>query len=111
MCQSSIGMLIRWQMTIQNTIKYRKQKKLTDMFLDDKIIKKTYDEKYDDITRKIKSLLKQQKISLLKSGSILYQHILIWKTETEFEKYQVIQDRLFMSNLDKFMLELEEKAK
>ena len=31
--------------------------------------------------------------------------------ETEFEKYRVIQDRLFMSDFDKFMLELEESAK
>ena len=33
------------------------------------------------------------------------------KAETEFEKYRVIQDRLFMSDFDKFMLELEESAK
>lgn len=31
--------------------------------------------------------------------------------ETEFEKYRVIQDRLFMSDFDKFMLELEENTK
>ena len=31
--------------------------------------------------------------------------------ETEFEKYRVIQDRLFMSDFDKYMLELEEKTK
>ena len=28
------------------------------------------------------------------------------KAETEFEKYRVIQDRLFMSDFDKYMLEL-----
>ena len=33
------------------------------------------------------------------------------KAETEFEKYCVIQDRLFMSDFDKYMLELEENAK
>ncbi len=31
--------------------------------------------------------------------------------ETEFEKYRVIQDRLFMSDFDKYMRELEGKAK
>lgn len=31
--------------------------------------------------------------------------------ETEFEKYRIIQDRLFMSDYDKFMLELEEHTK
>ena len=32
-------------------------------------------------------------------------------TETEFEKYRIIQDRLFMSDYDKYLLELEENAK
>lgn len=31
--------------------------------------------------------------------------------ETEFEKYRIIQDNLFLSDYDKFLLELEEKAK
>ena len=31
--------------------------------------------------------------------------------ETEFEKYRIIQDRLFMSDYDRYLLELEEKAK
>jgi hypothetical protein len=31
--------------------------------------------------------------------------------ETEFEKYRVIQDRLFMSDFDKYMLELEKNTK
>ena len=31
--------------------------------------------------------------------------------ETEFEKYRVIQDRLFMSDFDKYLQELEENAK
>ena len=33
------------------------------------------------------------------------------KAEMEFEKYRVVQDRLFMSDFDKYMLELEENAK
>ena len=33
------------------------------------------------------------------------------KAETEFEKYRVVQDRLFMADFDKYMLELEENAK
>ena len=31
--------------------------------------------------------------------------------ETEFEKYRIIQDRLFMSDFDRYLLELEEKMK
>ena len=30
--------------------------------------------------------------------------------ETEFEKYRVIQDREFLSDYDRFLLELEEHA-
>lgn len=30
--------------------------------------------------------------------------------ETEFEKYRITQDRLFMSNFDRYMLELSEAA-
>jgi hypothetical protein len=30
--------------------------------------------------------------------------------ETEFEKYRIVQDRLFMSDYDKYLLELEEQA-
>lgn len=31
--------------------------------------------------------------------------------ETEFEKYRIIQDRLFMSDFDRYMIELEEQSK
>lgn len=31
--------------------------------------------------------------------------------ETEFDKYRIVQDRLFMSDYDKFLMELEEKRK
>ena len=33
------------------------------------------------------------------------------KAETEFEKYRVIQDRIFMSDYDRYLLELEENVK
>ena len=33
------------------------------------------------------------------------------KAETEFEKYRVVQDKLFMSDFDKYLLELEENMK
>ena len=32
------------------------------------------------------------------------------KAETEFEKYRVIQDGLFVSDFDKYLLELEDKT-
>lgn len=33
------------------------------------------------------------------------------KAETEFEKYRVIQDKLYMSDFDRYLLELEENMK
>ena len=33
------------------------------------------------------------------------------KAETEFEKYRIIQDRLFVSDYDRYLLELEESTK
>ena len=33
------------------------------------------------------------------------------KAETEFEKYRILQDRLYMSDFDKCILELEQNAK
>ena len=32
------------------------------------------------------------------------------KAETEFEKYRIIQDRLFFSDFDKYLLEMEKKV-
>lgn len=32
------------------------------------------------------------------------------KAETEFEKYRIIQDRLFLSDFDKYLLEMEKKV-
>ena len=48
---------------------------------------------------------------VLQDGGTITAGIAKVKAETEFEKYRVIQDRLFMSDFDKYMLELEENAK
>ena len=48
---------------------------------------------------------------VLKDSGKITAEIAKEHAETEFEKYRVIQDRLFMSDFDKFMIELEEKAK
>lgn len=34
-----------------------------------------------------------------------------FKAETEFEKYRVIQDKQFISDYDRYLLELEENIK
>ena len=48
---------------------------------------------------------------LLKDSGKVSAEIARLHTETEFEKYRIIQDRLFMSDFDKYMLELENQAK
>ena len=47
---------------------------------------------------------------LLDAGKITAE-IAKEKAETEFEKYRIIQDRLFVSDFDKYLLELEEHDK
>jgi len=48
---------------------------------------------------------------ILQDAGMVTTEIARLHAETEFEKYRVIQDRLFMSDFDKYMLELERKAK
>lgn len=45
---------------------------------------------------------------LLKDAGKVSAEIAKLHAETEFEKYRVIQDKLFMSDYDRFLLELEE---
>ena len=47
---------------------------------------------------------------LLKDAGKVSAEIAKLHAETEFEKYRVIQDRLFMSDFDRYLLELEEQA-
>lgn len=44
---------------------------------------------------------------LLKDTGKVSAEIAKLHAETEFEKYRVIQDQLFLSDFDKYMLELE----
>ena len=43
-------------------------------------------------------------------GKISAEHAKLY-AESEYEKYRIIQDRLFMSDFDKYMLEFEETEK
>ena len=47
---------------------------------------------------------------LLKDTGKVSMEIARLHAETEFEKYRVIQDRAFLSDYDKFLLELEAQA-
>lgn len=48
---------------------------------------------------------------ILKDAGKVSAEIAKLHAETEFEKYRIIQDRLFMSDYDKYLLELEERTK
>lgn len=50
-------------------------------------------------------------MSVLQDAGKITAEIAKSKAETEFEKYRIIQDRLFMSDYDKFLLELAESTK
>lgn len=48
---------------------------------------------------------------ILKDSGKIAAEVAKMKAETEFEKYRVIQDRLYVSDFDRYLLELEENAK
>lgn len=50
-------------------------------------------------------------LSNLKDAGKVSAEIAKIHAETEFEKYRIIQDKLYLSDFDKYLLELEEKAK
>ena len=48
---------------------------------------------------------------LLKDAGRVTTEIAKLHAETEFEKYRVVQDKLFLSDYDRYLLELEEEMK
>lgn len=64
-----------------------------------------------DWEKRLNSFIEMFEYGLLKDAGKVTAEIAKLHAETEFEKYRVIQDRLFMSDFDKYMLELEEIAK
>ena len=65
----------------------------------------------EDWARRLDLFLMADDREVLQDAGKITAEIAKAKAETEFEKYRVIQDRLFMSDFDKYMLELEENAK
>ena len=64
-----------------------------------------------DWEKRLNSFIEMFDYGLLKDAGKVSAEIAKLHAETEFEKYRVIQDRLFMSDFDKYLLELEENAK
>ena len=64
-----------------------------------------------DWEKRLNSFIEMFDYGILQDAGKVTAEIAKLHAETEFEKYRVIQDRLFMSDFDKFMLELEENTK
>ena len=64
-----------------------------------------------DWEKRLNSFIGMFDYGILQDAGKVSAEIAKLHAETEFEKYRVIQDRLFMSDFDKYMLELEENTK
>ena len=65
----------------------------------------------EDWAKRLDLFLMADDIEVLRDAGKITAEIAKAKAETEFEKYRVVQDRLFMSDFDRYMLEMEENAK
>ena len=64
-----------------------------------------------DWETRLNSFIEMFEYGLLKDAGKVSAEIAKLHAETEFEKYRIIQDNLFMSDYDKYLLELEERTK
>ena len=64
-----------------------------------------------DWEKRLNSFIEMFEYGILNDAGKVSAEIAKLHAETEFEKYRIIQDRLFMSDYDKYLLELEENAK
>ncbi len=65
----------------------------------------------EDWEKRLNSFIEMFDYGILQDAGKVSAEIAKLHAETEFEKYRVVQDRLFMSDFDKYMLELEESTK
>lgn len=65
----------------------------------------------EDWETRLNSFIQMFEYGLLSDAGKVSAEIAKLHAETEFEKYRVIQDRLFMSDYDRYMLEFEEHIK
>lgn len=63
-----------------------------------------------DWETRLNGFIEMFQYGLLKDAGRVSAEIAKLHAETEFEKYRVIQDKLFVSDFDKYLLELEEAA-
>ena len=65
----------------------------------------------EDWSKRLDLFLMADDREVLQDAGKITAEIAKAKAETEFGKYRVVQDRLFMSDFDRYMLEMEENAK
>jgi len=65
----------------------------------------------EDWEKRLNSFIEMFEYGLLKDAGKVSAEIAKLHAETEFEKYRIIQDKLFISDYDKYLLELEERTK
>lgn len=65
----------------------------------------------EDWSKRLDLFLMADDREVLEDAGKITAEIAKAKAETEFEKYRIVQDKLFVSDYDKFLLELEESAK
>ncbi len=61
----------------------------------------------EDWSKRLDIFLEADELEILQDSGKITAEIAKEHAETEFEKYRIVQDRLFMSDFDKYMLELE----
>lgn len=65
----------------------------------------------EDWSKRLDLFLMADDREILNDAGKITAEIAKTKAETEFEKYRIIQDKLFVSDFDKYLLELEEHEK
>ena len=65
----------------------------------------------EDWAKRIDIYLQADDLEVLNNAGKVTAEIAKSFAETEFEKYRIIQDNLFMSDFDKYLLELEAESK
>ena len=65
----------------------------------------------EDWSNRLDLFLSADEREVLKDAGKITAEIAKDKAESEFEKYRIVQDRLFMSDFDRYLLELENEGK
>ena len=65
----------------------------------------------EDWEKQLNGFIEMFDYGILQDAGKVSAEIAKLHAETEFEKYRIVQDRLFISDFDKYLLELEEKIK